>query len=136
MKTLSGKLIRRQRNRRRGSAVVEFAVTFPVLLLFFVFMWEFSRAEMIRQTAASAAYEGARQAIVTGGSAEDAVQMVDAVMQAVGIADANVEVTPSIITSSTESVQIAITVPMSSNAWISGLFMKDLEIHSNMALSR
>jgi len=122
--------------RRRGSVVVEFAIAFPVLLLFFVFMWEFSRAEMIRQTAASAAYEGARQAIVAGGSADDAKQMVAAIMQAVGISDADVAVTPSVITASTESVQIAITVPMSSNAWISPLFFKDLEVHSNMTLRR
>lgn len=122
--------------RRRGAAVVEFAIAFPVLLMFFVFMWEFSRAEMIRQTAASAAYEGARQAIVAGGSAEDATQMVNAVMQAVGIADSDVTVTPSIITPDTESVQIAITVPMSSNAWISPLFFRNLEIHSNMTLRR
>lgn len=91
---------------------------------------------MIRQTAASAAYEGARQAIVAGGSAEDAKQMVAAIMQAVGIADADVAVTPSIITASTESVQVAITVPLSSNAWISPLFLQDLQIHSNMTLRR
>ena len=127
---------RKRGRRRRGAAVIEFAIAFPVLLMFFVFMWEFSRAEMIRQSAASAAYEGARQAIVAGGSADDARQMVGAIMQAVGIADADVAVTPSIITASTDSVQIAITVPLASNTWISPLFLKNLEVHSNMTLRR
>jgi len=106
------------------------------LLMFFVFMWEFSRAEMIRQTAASAAYEGARQAIVAGGSASDATQMVGAIMQAVGISGTNVVVTPSVITSSTDSVQIAVTVPLAGNAWISPLFLKNLQINQNMTLHR
>lgn len=136
MKTMRRHQQRKRQQRRRGAAAVEFAIAFPVLLLFFIFMWEFSRAEMIRQTAASAAYEGARQAIVAGGSADDARQMVAAIMQAVGISDADVTVTPGIITASTASVQVAITVPLSSNAWISPLFLPDLEIHSAMTLNR
>ena len=125
-----------RRIRRRGAAAVEFAIAFPILMMFLIFMWEFSRAEMIRQTTATAAYEGARQAIVIGGSATDATQTATSMMQAVGIVDANIWVTPSVITNSTESVKVSITVPMKSNAWIVPLFMKDLEIHSNMTLRR
>ena len=136
MMTCANPLRRRRNHRRRGAVVVEFAIAFPVLLLFFVFMWEFSRAEMIRQTAASAAYEGARQAIVTGGSAGDATQMVNAIMQAVGISGASVVVTPSVVTSATPSVQVDVTVPMAGNQWISPLFMKNLQVESTMTLSR
>ncbi len=51
---------------------VEFAICFPLLLLFFFAAFEFCRANMIRQTADNAAYEGARRAIVPGATAEDA----------------------------------------------------------------
>ncbi len=127
---------RRRRNRRRGSAVVEFAITLPILIMFLIFMWEFSRAEMIRQTSATAAYEGARQAIVVGGSTNDVEQTVTSIMQAVGIRDAKVVVTPSVITSATAAVEVTVDVPLAGNAWITPLFFQDMTIHSTMTLLR
>ncbi len=130
---------RRKRNRgrrRRGSAAVEFAIAFPILLLFLIFMWEFARAEMIRQTAETAAYEGARQAIVVGGTPQDAQNTVREIMQAVGIKDTEVDVSPSVITNTTSAVEVSVTVPMRSNAWITPLFFEDLNVHSKMKLLR
>jgi Flp pilus assembly protein TadG len=121
---------------RRGAVLVEFAITLPILLAFFGFFWEFARAEQIRQTTATAAYEGARQGIVKGGSANDATQAAQAILDAVSIRDATVVVTPSTISSETTSVQVSISVPVASNAWVMPFFIDNLDITANMTLNR
>lgn len=127
---------RSHRQRRRGSVLVEFAITAPVLFAVFGFMWEFSRAEMIRQTAASAAYEGARRAIVVGGSAGDAEAAANEIISAVGISGAEVTVTPASITNETPSVQVDVTVPLNGNTYVAPFFLQDLELSSQITLSR
>ena len=127
---------RRQFKRRRGAAAVEFAVCLPILLAFFTFFLEFARVEQIRHTVATAAYEGARQGIVEGGSAADAQLTADTILSAVQIADANVVITPGTITSETQTVQVSITVPMGSNAWVTAFFLDDFDITSDITLTR
>lgn len=114
---------------------MEFSICLPILLIFFAFMWEFARVEQIRQTAATAAYEGARQAIVAGGSANDAEQAAQAILDAVRIRDASIVVTPSPVTDDTESVDVSITVPIASNAWVAPFFMNG-SIGAGMELSK
>ena len=132
MKTRSNRLTK----RRRGAVLVEFAVTLPILLAFFGFFWEFARVEQMRQTTATAAYEGARQAIVEGGSAADAEQTAQAILDAVGIQDATIVVTPNAITSETEAVQVSISVPVASNAWVLPYFFGGLDITASMTLNK
>ena len=127
---------RRRRVRRRGAAVVEFALCVPVLFMCLAFLWEFSRAEMIRQTVATAAYEGARQAIVEGGSAADAQQMAQSVIDAVGTQNATITITPSTVTSATTQVQVTVSAPLNGNALVTPFFFKDFEISSEMTLRR
>ena len=122
--------------RRRGAVTVEFAVCVPILFLAFFFFWEFARAEMIRQTAATAAYEGARQGIVEGATAADVQNAAQSILNAVAIQGAVITVTPATITSETTSVQVAIRVPLNSNAWITPLFMDNMNVNSSITLSR
>ena len=126
----------RPAKRRRGAVLVEFAICLPILLAFFGFFWEFARAEQIRQTTATAAYEGARQGIVKGASAADAKQAAQAILDAVSIDDATVVVTPSTITGETSSVQVSVSVPVASNAWVMPFFIDDLNITANMTLTK
>jgi Flp pilus assembly protein TadG len=126
----------RRWKRRRGAAAVEFAVSLPILLAFFVFFLEFARVEQIRHTVATAAYEGARQGIVEGGSADDALQTAERILGAVQVRDAEVVVTPSTITSETTAVQVSITVPMAGNAWVTAFFLDDIDIKSTVSLRK
>jgi Flp pilus assembly protein TadG len=127
---------KRPARQRRGAVLVEFAITLPILLAFFGFFWEFARAEQIRQTTATAAYEGARQGIVEGGSASDARSKAQEILDAVGIRSATITVTPSTITDETTSVQVSVTVPVASNAWVMPFFIDNLDIKAEMTLSK
>ncbi|MBX3440075.1 MAG: pilus assembly protein, partial [Planctomycetaceae bacterium] len=59
--------------RRGGATTVELAIVLPVLFLFVFSAIEFSRLNMLRHLASVAAYEGARQGIVLGATADEAV---------------------------------------------------------------
>lgn len=52
------------RRDRRGSALVEFALTVPILLAVLLGIFEFARAWNIQQVITNAAREGAREAVV------------------------------------------------------------------------
>jgi hypothetical protein len=53
-------------NRRRGAAVVEFAVIAPLFFMMVFGIIEFGRALMVQQILTNASREGARRAIVEG----------------------------------------------------------------------
>ena len=57
---------------RSGATTVEFAIVVPITLTMFLGAIELTRMNFIRQTAANAAYEGARKAIVPGNTVQDA----------------------------------------------------------------
>ncbi|MCG8448622.1 MAG: pilus assembly protein [Pirellulales bacterium] len=55
-----------RRQHRAGATATEFAIVAPIFFLFIFVSFEFSRLNVIRHTADSAAYEAARQAMVPG----------------------------------------------------------------------
>lgn len=78
----------------RGSAVVEFALIFPILLLICFGITEFGRAWMTMNILTGAAREGCRLAVVTGPD-EIAVQaVVTEVCNAAGVTPTNITITP------------------------------------------
>jgi Flp pilus assembly protein TadG len=60
------------RRKQRGAALVEAAITVPIILLISVGIFEFGRAYQTWQVLTNAAREGARLAIING-STDDAV---------------------------------------------------------------
>jgi Flp pilus assembly protein TadG len=58
----------RRRNHPRGTAMVEFALVFPVFILLLIGIFDFGRVIWVNDTLATAAREAARFAIVHGGS--------------------------------------------------------------------
>ncbi len=91
---------------RKGALTVEFAMCFPLLLLMFFAAFEFSRANMLRQTAENAAYEGARRAIVPGATADDAKNFAKKMLAIVGAKGANIDVDPKVIEEDTPEVTV------------------------------
>lgn len=125
----------KQRNRR-GAATVEFAITAAVLFFVVFVSIEFSRINMIQNTAGIASYQGARRGLVPGADREDIVQVTTKWLNDVGLQDAEIIVTPELITDVTPEVTVEVIVPLDSNAWISPMFRPDMLIRSECTLLR
>jgi Flp pilus assembly protein TadG len=64
------------RTRERGSAMVETAITIPILLVLIVGIFEVGRAYETWQVLTNAAREGARMAITPSGNASDTTALI------------------------------------------------------------
>lgn len=83
--------------RRRGAAVVEFAIVAPIFFLMVFGMIEFGRLVMVHQLLTGAVREGARQAVVDGTTVDDVEQTVRSYLTATTIdgQETQVNVTPN-----------------------------------------
>lgn len=118
---------------RRGATVVEIAMILPLLFTLFWGFWEWSRVEMIRQAAATAAYEGARRGILPGATINDMETMANEKLIPYSVSDA--VITPS-IDNVTNRASVEITIPLKNNLWGSGRFLADRNIVSKFELRR
>jgi Flp pilus assembly protein TadG len=73
--------MKRYRNQR-GAALVEAAITLPIILLISVGIFEFGRAYQTWQVLTNAAREGARMAVINGSTDVDVTARVRSYMQA------------------------------------------------------
>lgn len=128
----------RPRRRRRpcGTTAVEFALTFPLALILFFACIEFARMNLIRNSAANAAYEGARRAIIPGGQADQAREACLAVLRLSTVNVATVRVEPATIDDTTPQVTVTAEVPLSSNSWLPPFFLGDRIIIRTCTLTR
>jgi Flp pilus assembly protein TadG len=115
---------------------VEFAVTVPILFLVLFTSFEFSRMNVIRQTAVNAAYEGARRGIVPGASETDVENVTQGILNVVGTRAANIAVDPTVITPDTTEVTVTVTVPMEQNGWIASRFFAGRTVETSCTLKR
>ena len=77
--------------RRRGAAMVEMAVCFPVFMLILLGIVEFGRALMVSQMLTNAAREGCRTAVIEGSTNSDVESRIDNVVTStVGISASEV----------------------------------------------
>ncbi len=119
---------------RRGAALVEFAIVFPLVLLIFAGMIEISRVLLLQHSADTAAYEGARSAMVPGATAGEATQAARALLLAAGLKSATVTVTPLVVTEATPLITVRVEIPISPNAWISPSWFKESKVISESTL--
>ena len=127
----------RLRGDRRGAAVVEFALTAPILFLFLFASLEFGRYNMIQQTANNAAFEAARRCIVPGATVADGQTAGVNLLKAAGLTnvDSAVVVTPNPITNQTVQVTATVIVPVTSNLWVSPMFLKSATVTKTCTLT-
>lgn len=74
--------LRERLGRERGSAMIETALTLPLMLLLSVSVFEFGRAFQYWQILTNAAREGARIAVLPGTSDESVAARVEAYLEA------------------------------------------------------
>ena len=80
---VNGEFVNRKRANRkeRGAALVEAAITIPLILLISVGIFEFGRAYQTWQVLTNAAREGARLAVINGSTDADVTTRVRSYMQ-------------------------------------------------------
>lgn len=119
--------MRRMNSRRgitgqRGAVAVEFAMVAPLFFLIIITMFEFSRLKVIRHTMDNAAYEAARNAIVPGATAAEALTEARRLLSVVGARGANVRITPPVLGPDVQQVTVNIDVPLNQNALVTPNF--------------
>ena len=119
--------LRRRRifSTRRGASSVEFALIFPMVIMFFVCSVAFSQAFLLRDTAQHAAYKGARRGLVWNATTNDVQQEAEAFLKRVGVVGAEITTTPSEISNEDVEIRVMVRIPMNKNAWVASPFMPD-----------
>ena len=120
--------------RRSGVALVEFAVVLPIVLLIFTAMIEISRVLLLQHSADTAAYEGARSAMVPGATSQEASAAAQKLLQAAGLKSAAISVTPALITEETPLITVRVEIPVAQNAWISPKWFQGSNVVSETTL--
>jgi len=117
---------------RSGVTAVEFAFVSPIIFALFLGAIEFTRLNMVRNTAAIAAYEGARTAMVAGGNIDKGGKAARSVLSAVGV-NKEVEVKGSI---EPDFVEVEVRVPMNKNSWGVSIFTSGAVVKQKVRLQR
>ncbi len=110
--------------RRTAAALVEIALTLPIVLLMVAAFLELSRVSMLKQAADSAAYEGARAGIVAGAAHDTATSAAEKLLKASGIKTWRVQVQPQTIDENTPIIVVQVDIPVAGNTWIPPFFFK------------
>jgi Flp pilus assembly protein TadG len=104
-----------RRRGERGAALIEAAITVPIILLISVGIFEFGRAYQTQQVLTNAAREGARLAVISGSTDADVTTRVRNYMtagQLPNAATATVSINRTVaLTGSDTASQITISYP-------------------------
>lgn len=128
--------MRARHQRRAGAAIVEVAISVPILMAMFFAALSFSRVHSIRNSISLAAYEGARHGILPGKTADDVEDVIQRSIGTVGIAKAKVTVSPKKITDKTPRVTVSISVPMKENLFLFSSLFSDRRVDATCTLTR
>lgn len=123
---------RSHRNNRSGATTVEFAIVVPVIFTLFLGTIEMTRLNFIRHSAANAAYEGARKAIIPGSSYTEATDEAMRLMQAVGVSNG---VTAN-LTTLNDTMTVTVTVPVNQNSWGALRFSSGMIVTQSCTLTK
>ena len=111
--------------RRRGQALVEFALIAPILILLVMGIVEFGRVFMAQQTITSASREGARTGILPNSTTSDVENIVTTYMSAASLSGATSiqcsNVGPTVQSGAATSVTVSYTLPILTGTIIPGI---------------
>jgi Flp pilus assembly protein TadG len=114
--------------------LVEIAILLPIIFLMVAAFIELSRTWMLKQTADSAAYEGARAAIVAGATPAEGLAASEDLLKRSGIKSWTVTIEPTLIEESTTYVTVRVRIPVAGNTWIAPFFFRENEVTSFVTL--
>ena len=115
--------LRRSPAKRAGAYTVEFAICASTLFLLVFGLFEFSRYLFVRQAVDQAAYEAARVAIIPGANSSAIRSRAELLLNAAGIVDAEIDITPAIIDEQTKEVTVEVSCNFSNNSFLPSQFL-------------
>jgi len=135
------KVCRSYRKKRRGAAVVEFAVVAPVFFLLIFGMVEYGRMVMVQQVITNASREGARRAVLDGATTVEVSTTVTNYLTGASIdgdsADITVDPNPPSNAAFGEPVTVTVSVPFDQVSWLpSPMFLGGTEMSASTVMRR
>jgi Flp pilus assembly protein TadG len=126
-----------RRRSRAATVTVEFALTFTILITFFMASLDFGRVNLIRHTINNAAFEAARAGIIPGATAASCRARANAVLATGLVQNATVTVTPATIDDDTETIVVTVTASVADNSWmVSWFFDANAELTRSSTIVR
>jgi Flp pilus assembly protein TadG len=110
------------KNRRMGTAAVEFAVVAPLMMLFTFGLVEIGRLMMVKSQAVQATREGARLAICPTADSASVIARVDETLRILSINDATIEVQPVALSTAPPGsfVTVRVRIDPTTVSWVPG----------------
>ncbi len=127
----------RFRTSRAGIAVTELAVCLPIIMALVFGTFEACSMIYLRQSLSIAAYEGARVAIVPGTLTDDARYQTEMILDARGVHDFTVNVTPNLETATVGTfIAVNVSAPCEANSILGGWFYQDRRIDRTVQMMK
>ena len=116
----------KRKQRRSGTALIEFAFVLPVLFALFFGLWEWARVETIRQVASTASYNAARAGTLPGASPADVTAVAEQTLAIYFVRDAQI-----VCSISNEETSCDIAIPLKNNLWVGSKFFAGRQVESS-----
>lgn len=124
-----------RKNNRKGTAVVELGVCLPVLVLLVIASIELSNFIFLKQSLASAAYEGAREAVRHDATGSSVNSRAVEILNSRNLAGVTVTTTPAPdVASRGDSIQVTVSAPSSANRVVMPKFIEGLSVASTVTM--
>jgi len=120
--------------KRAGAFTVEFAICSGIFFTILLAGFEFARFMYARHSVEQAAYEAARVGIVPGKTPSNVIAKATQILNATGVRNATITVTPTAFTTSTETITVEIRCRYSDNSWLKPMFLATTEMVSAITL--
>lgn len=128
--------MRNTAKHRRGTVLTEYALTFPIVMLFFFASFEFCRFSMLSHTVDNAVYEAARRGIIPGATTAQLDAEARQILGTLGVRDATIDVAPAAIDESTPAVTVTVSVPFDANSFAPTRFLRGSTVRRTLTMRR
>jgi len=129
----------RHGKRRRGAAVVEFAIVCPVFFLLVFGMIEYGRLVMVQQILTNASREGARMGVLDGATTAEVRTAVTNYLASASISGSTVAVSPDPPSTAGYGapVTVTVTIPFRQVSWLpSPMFVGNYTMRASSVMRR
>jgi Flp pilus assembly protein TadG len=126
----------RRSPRRRGAALVEFAICVPILIVILFAIIEFSRAMQLQQSVRQAAFEGARVGVTLDATTTTVQTAATNNATMVGITNPTVTITPNPLLYTSPTITVTVSASPVTNTWFLKYFAGSSPISATITLDR